>query len=159
MKNALEGHEGTVCTGGRTITNLCFADHIDGLAGEEEELARLVERINKPPQPMAQRSVLRRPSWWQHTWHQHRDQSKWTQAWDSHMLQVPEVSCYWRELHAWGTLQDSTDNSSIERLKSVWNDRSISLSSKIRLMCSFVTSIFLYACDSWILTAELQRRI
>ena len=26
-------------------------------------------------------------------------------------------------------------------------------------MCSLVTSIFLYACESWILTAELQRRI
>ena len=30
------------------------------------------------------------------------------------------------------------------RLKPVWNDRSISLSSKIRLMRSLVTSIFLY---------------
>ena len=44
------------------------------------------------------------------------------------------------------------------RLKPVWNE-SISLSSKIRLMCSLITSIFLYACESWTLTAELQRRI
>ena len=44
-------------------------------------------------------------------------------------------------------------------LKPVWNERSISLSSKIRLMRSLVTSIFLYACESWTLTAELQRRI
>ena len=34
----------------------------------------------------------------------------------------------------------------LTRLKPVWNDRSISLSSKIRLMHSLVTSIFLYAC-------------
>ena len=33
------------------------------------------------------------------------------------------------------------------------------LSSKIRLRRSLVTSIFLYACESWTLTAELQRRI
>ena len=33
----------------------------------------------------------------------------------------------------------------LTRLKPVWNDGSISLSSKIRLMRSFVTSIFLYA--------------
>ena len=39
------------------------------------------------------------------------------------------------------------------------DDRSISLSSKIRLVHSLVTSIFLYACESWTLTAELQRRI
>ena len=32
---------------GRTITNLRFAAAIDGLAGEEEELANLVERLDK----------------------------------------------------------------------------------------------------------------
>ena len=47
----------------------------------------------------------------------------------------------------------------LTRLKPVWNDRSISFSSKIRLKCSFVTSIFLYAGESWTLTAELKRRI
>ena len=46
MTDALEDHEGTVSIGGRTITNLRFADDIDGLAGEEE-LANLVERLNK----------------------------------------------------------------------------------------------------------------
>ena len=33
--------------GGRTITNLRFADDIDGLAREVEELANLVERLDK----------------------------------------------------------------------------------------------------------------
>ena len=47
MTDALEDHEGTVSIGGRTITNLLFADDIDGLAGEEEELANLVERLDK----------------------------------------------------------------------------------------------------------------
>ncbi|WP_308340095.1 reverse transcriptase domain-containing protein, partial [Thiolapillus sp.] len=47
MTDALEGHEGTVSIGGRTITNLRFADDIDGLAGGEEELANLVERLDK----------------------------------------------------------------------------------------------------------------
>ena len=31
--------------------------------------------------------------------------------------------------------------------------------TSIRLMPSLVTSIFLYACESWTLAAELQRRI
>ena len=47
----------------------------------------------------------------------------------------------------------------LTRLQPVWNDRSISFSSKIRLMRSHVTSSFLYACESWTLIAELQRRI
>ena len=46
MTEASEDLEGTVSIGGRTITNLHFADDIDGLAGEEE-LAKLVERLNK----------------------------------------------------------------------------------------------------------------
>ena len=47
MTDTLEDHEGTVSTGGRTITNLCFANEINGLAGEEEELAKLVECLDK----------------------------------------------------------------------------------------------------------------
>ena len=37
---ALGDHKDTVSIGGKTITNLRFADDIDGLAGEEEELAK-----------------------------------------------------------------------------------------------------------------------
>ena len=47
MTDVLEDHEGTVSIGGRIITNLRFALDIDGLAGEEEELANLVERLDK----------------------------------------------------------------------------------------------------------------
>ena len=47
MTDALEDHEGTISIGGRTITNLHFADDIDGLAGEEEELANLAERLDQ----------------------------------------------------------------------------------------------------------------
>ena len=47
MTDALEDHKGTVSSGGRRSTNLRFADDIDGLAGEEEEMAKLVERLDK----------------------------------------------------------------------------------------------------------------
>ena len=47
MTDALEDHESTVSIRGRTITNLRFADDIDGIAGEEEELANLVKRLDK----------------------------------------------------------------------------------------------------------------
>ena len=47
MTDALEDHGGAVSIEGRTLTNLRYADDIDGLAGEEEELAKLVERLDK----------------------------------------------------------------------------------------------------------------
>ena len=46
MTEALEDHKGSVSIGGRTITNLRFADDIDGLAGSEEEFASLVECLD-----------------------------------------------------------------------------------------------------------------
>ena len=46
MTDALD-HEGSVSIGNRTITKLRFADDIDGLAGEKEELANLIERLDK----------------------------------------------------------------------------------------------------------------
>ena len=45
MTDALENHEGTVKIGGRIITNLRFADDIDGLAGKEEELENFVKKV------------------------------------------------------------------------------------------------------------------
>ena len=59
MTDALENHEGTVNTGDKTITNLRFADDFDGLAGEEEELAKIAECLDKASTATA---VLRRPS-------------------------------------------------------------------------------------------------
>ena len=80
----LEDHEGTVSIGGRTITNLRFADDIDGLAGEEEELANLVERLDKAStsyglEISAEKTKLMTNNTKQQ-WHQHRDQSEWTEA-------------------------------------------------------------------------------
>ena len=47
MAEAFEDHEGTVSTGGRTIPNLCFAEDIDGLAGQEQELIKLVNHLEE----------------------------------------------------------------------------------------------------------------
>ena len=82
MTDALEDHEDTVSIGGRTITYLRFADDIDGLAGEEEELANLVERLDKAATAygMEISAVKDQADDKQHQWHQHRDQSERTEA-------------------------------------------------------------------------------
>ena len=80
MTDALEDHKGTVSIGGRTIIR--FADDIDGLAGEEEELANLVELLDKASTAYgmeigAEKTKLMKKK---HQWQQHRDQSKWTET-------------------------------------------------------------------------------
>ena len=95
MTNALEDHEGTVTIGGRTITSLRFADGIDGLAGQEEELAKLVERLDKASTAYGMESCTEKTKLitnLQHQWHQHRNQSEWTDSWDCHKLQVHELN-------------------------------------------------------------------
>ena len=46
----------------------------------------------------------------------------------------------------------------LTKLKPNWRDNKISLGSKVKLLRYLVLSIFLYACDSWTLTAELEKR-
>ena len=46
----------------------------------------------------------------------------------------------------------------LTKLKPIWIDNNLSLGSKVKLMRSLVIFIFLYACESWTLTAELENR-
>ena len=46
----------------------------------------------------------------------------------------------------------------LTKLKPIWRDNNISLGSKVKLVRSLVISVFLYACESWTLTAELKKR-
>ena len=43
----------------------------------------------------------------------------------------------------------------LSRLKIIWRDKNISLASKVRLMRTLILSTFLYACESWTLTAKV----
>ena len=45
----------------------------------------------------------------------------------------------------------------LSKLKPIWRDNNISLGSKVMLMRSLVIFIFLYACESLTLTAELEK--
>ena len=47
MSDALEEHDRKVSIGRRTVTNLRFADDIDALSEEEQELEALVESLDK----------------------------------------------------------------------------------------------------------------
>ena len=158
MTDALEDHEGTVSIGGRTNTNLRFTDDIDGLAGGEEELANLVERLDKASTAYGMEisaektKLMTNNTCGINTEIKVNGQKLETVISFKHLGSVitdegskPEILSRIAQTKA-----------SLARLKPVWNDRSISLSSKMRPL---VTSTFLHAFNSWILTAELQRRI
>ena len=137
--------------------NLRFAGDIDGLAGKEEELAKLDKSSAAYGMEVsAEKTKLMRNS----TSGIHTDikvnrkkletvtSFKYLGSVITDEGSKPEIFC-----------RIARTTAALTRLKPVWNDRSISLSSKVRPMRSLVVSIFLYASGSWTLRAELYRRI
>ena len=94
MTDAFEDHEGTVSSGGRTITNPRFADDTDGLAGEEEEDGKTSLASRQSPHSLRHGDRCRENQAYdkQHQRHQRGDQSKRIEASDSHKLRVPGLS-------------------------------------------------------------------
>ena len=158
MSDALEEHDGKVSIGGRNITNLRFADDIDALAEEEQELEALVESLDKTC-----------------------TRYKMEISAEKTKLMTNSANGIQREIKVkgqkLGTVTSfkylgavvSDDGSKPEilsriaqatavltKLKPIWRDNNISLGSKVKLMLSLVISVFLYACESWTLTAELE---
>ena len=160
MFDALEEHDGKVNIGGRNITNLRFADDIDALAEEEQELEALIESLDK--------TCIR---------------YKMEISAEKTKLMTNSGNGIQREIKVKGQKLGTvtsfkylgavvSDNASkpevlsrivqattaLTKLKPTWRDNNISLGSKLKLMRSLVISIFLYACESWTLTAELEKR-
>ena len=156
MTEALGDHEGAVSTEGRTITNLRFADDFDGLAGEEEVLANLVERLDKAftaydMEISVEKTKLMTNNISGINWEIKVNGQFETVTSFKYLGSVITDEGFKPEILS----RIARTTAALTRLKPVWIDKSISLSSKVRLMRSLVTSIFLYACESWTLTPEL----
>ena len=161
MTEALEDHHGTVSIGGRTITNLRFADDIDGLAGDEEELATLVNRLDKTStrfgmEISAEKTKLMTNS--------ATPIGRKITVSGQELETVTQFKYLGAILNEEGSKTEvlaraAQTAATLAKLKPIWRDKNICLKSKLRLNHALVLSIFLYACESWTLTAELQRKI
>ena len=129
------------------ITNLRFADDIDGLAGEQEELANLVEHIDKASTAYGMGISAEKTKLMTNNTSGINTEIKvkWTEAWGTHKLQVPGLTYNWWEFQASDTLQDSTDNSSIDKVETSLEWQEFFSQFQDKLMRSLVTSFFLYA--------------
>ena len=163
MSDAPEEHDEKVSIGGRNITNLRFADDIDALAEEEQELEALVERLDKTctrykMEISAEKTKLMTNSV---TGIQRereikvKGQKLGTVTSFKYLGAV--VSDDGSKPEVLSRIAQAT--AALTKLKPIWKDNNISLGSKVKLMRSFVISIFLYACESWTLTAELEKRM
>ena len=148
MTDTLEDHEGTVSIGGRTITSLRFADDIDGLPGEEEELAKIVERLDKASAAYGMEISAEKTKLI-------TDNTSGINADIKVNGQKLETVTFFKYLRSVIPSEGSKPEilsrivqtrAALTRFKPVWNGRSISLSSEIRQMRSLPIPIFLSAC-------------
>ena len=162
MTDALEGHESTVSIGGRTVSNLRFADDIDGLAGSEAELAELIRRLNEScsnygMEISAEKTKIMTNSYANGLQNQISINGSILQHVNQFIYLGALVTDNGSKSEILSRLAKA--QSSLSKLKTIWEDKNISVSSKIRLLRSLVISIFLYACESWTLDSYLEKRI
>ena len=156
MTDALENHEGSVSSGVRTITNLRFADDADGLAGKEDELVKLINHLhttstNYGMEISAEKTKLMTNNI--------KRISLDVRTGGKKLETVQSFKYLGSVVMDEGSTHEILSRiaqtiGALTKLKTIWKDKNIALSSKIRLMHSLVISIFLYACETWTLTAE-----
>ena len=163
MTDALEGHQGTVNIGGRTIANLRFADDIDGLAEKEEEQASLVDRLDKTSAAFGMEISAEKTKLMTNNANGisidiriNGEKSDSVQV-DSFKYLGAVVTDQGSKPEVLSRIAQTT--AALARLKTIWSDKHIPLSSKIRLMRSLVTYVLLYARETWTLTAEILKKL
>ena len=166
MSDALKEHDGKVSIGGGSSTNLRSADDIDAVAEEEQELEALLEALVESLHKTCTRYKMEisakktKTDDKQHQWHPEREikvkgqklgtvtSFKYLGAVVSDDGSIPEILSRIAQATA-----------ALTKLKSICRDNNISPEPKVKLICFLVISIFLYACESWTWTAELEKRM
>ena len=161
ITDALEDHQGTVSIGGRTITNLRFADDIDGLALKEEELASLVDRLDTTSAAFGMEISGEKTKLMTNNANgisiDIRINGEKLDEVDSFKYLGAVVTDQGSKPEVLSRIAQTT--AALARLKTIWSDKHISLSSKIRLMRSLVISVLLCACETWTLTADILKKL
>ena len=161
VADALEDHEGTVSIGGRIITNLRFADDIDGLAEEEQALVKLVNHLEEASKAYGMQISAEKTQLMTNN----TNGISTDITIDNKKL---ETVCSFKYLGAIVSNEGSKPEvlsriaqttAAVTKPKVIWNGKNIAISFKIRLMHSLAMSIFLYAGEMWTITADIERRI
>ena len=147
--------------GGRNVTDLRFADDIDGLAGSEEELISLITTIDNTSNKYGMEINTDK------TKIMTNNPAGFTQEvlLNGKALEPVQNFKYLGAIVADGSSKPeicariAQASAALAKLKQIWTSSKISLTHKLKLANSLVVSIFLYGCESWTLNAALEKKI
>ena len=126
----------TISIAGRTITNLRFADDIDGLAGSEQEPAQLVERIDQTSRAYGMEIKAEKTKPMTNNINGIHKEIKASgqklQPFTNFKYLGAIISDAGSKAEILSRIAQFT--TTMTRLKPIWNDQNITLSSKVRLM-------------------------
>ena len=163
MRETLHDFFTSISIGGRPLCNLRFADDIDLLGGSETELQDLTTRLERAAGAHGMEISSEKSKVMVNSHNQ--------QAATSIKLNGQELEEVDNFKYLGSTLTKdgsstkevktrlSLAGSAMTRLNTIWKSKSISFPVKLKLYKSLVVAILLYGCESWTLTADLEKRI
>ena len=162
MTDALDDYTGTISIAGRPITNLRFADDIDGLAGTKSELKNLVSNIDNTSRAYGmevseEKTKIMTNNIADGSTEDITVNGQQLETVDKFKYLGAQVTDEGSKPEILARIAQAT--SALAKLNPIWKDKNIKMDTKVRLLRSLVMSIFLYACESWTLSAEMERRI
>ena len=160
----MDDHEGSVRIGGRLITTFRFADDIVVNAGRRGRRNWRPERpfrynhhkVQNGDRPRQDKTkvMTNNPNGFQREF----------KTKDQRLEEVGNFKYLGAIISNEGSKSEilsriAQTTTALSRLKIIWRDKNISLAFKVKLMRTLILSTFLYVCESWTLTAEIERRI
>lgn len=161
MSDALQDHHTSISIGGRRVCNLRFADDIDLLAGSNEELQHLTDRLNVSAAAFGMEISTSKSKIMVNTV---RGSHAYITINGEALEEVKKFKYLGAVIASDGTSiheiksRMATATAAMSKLHPIWRSK-ISSHIKLKLYKSLVVSILLYGCESWTLTAESENKI
>ena len=160
MRKALDGFRGGFRIGGRTISNLRYADDILVIATSPEELQELVNRVESAANEYGLKINASKTKVMTNT-----DRVLKIYVVDGVLRQVDNFTYLGSKISSDAKCSDDIKSrlamgmAVMVKLTKVWKNKSISTQTKIRLMKSLVWSVATYGCESWVLKKSEENQI
>ena len=162
MRIVLAGWRGVVKIGGRRFSNLRFADDTMLIAASEEELLRLLDRLERVSRDFgltinAAKTKIMIVD---------RDTENDVRPARIGRFEVVDKFVYLGSLlHCSGSCEFEIRRrieiarSAMTNMQKLWKDRSLTRATKIRLVNTLIFPIFLYASETWVIRSADRKRI
>ena len=162
MRETLHNLKSTISIGRRIISNLRFADDIDPMGGNNDELQELTDRLSNSAREYGMEISSKKSK-------------VMVTSGDNTTVQISMNDQQLEEVMAFKYLgatltKDGRSTAEIKmrlaiatasmvKLNKIWSSKDISFATKIKLFKTLVLSTLLYGCESWTLTADSTKRI